>query len=91
MTKKEFINLYFAKEEFENKADAERKATAFLNVIEEGLLKGEKITFQGFGKFEVIERVARTCKNPKTGEDIQVEARKSVKFKAGKSLSEKIK
>lgn len=45
MTKKEFIDLYFAKGEFETKADAERKAAAFLNVIEEGLLKVKKLLF----------------------------------------------
>lgn len=91
MTKKEFIDLYFAKGEFETKADAERKAAAFLNVIEEGLLKGEEITFLGFGKFEVVERAARTCRNPQTGKEMKVEAKKAVKFKAGKTLSEKIK
>ena len=85
MTKKEFIDLYFAKGEFE------RKAAAFLNVIEEGLLKGEEITFLGFGKFEVVERAARTCRNPQTGKEMKVEAKKAVKFKPGKALSEKIK
>jgi len=91
VTKKEFIDLYFAKGEFETKADAERKAAAFLNVIEEGLLKGEEITFLGFGKFEVVERAARTCRNPQTGKEMKVEAKKAVKFKPGKALSEKIK
>lgn len=91
MTKKEFIDLYFAKGDFETKADAERKAAAFLNVIEEGLLKGEEITFLGFGKFEVVERAARTCRNPQTGKEMKVEAKKAVKFKPGKALSEKIK
>lgn len=91
MTKKEFIDLYFAKGEFETKADAEKKAAAFLNVIEEGLLKGEEITFLGFGKFEVVERAARTCRNPQTGKEMKVEAKKAVKFKPGKALSEKIK
>lgn len=91
MTKKEFIDLYFAKGEFETKADAERKAAAFLNVIEEGLLKGEEITFLGFGKFEVVERAARTCRNPQTGKEMKVKAKKAVKFKPGKALSEKIK
>lgn len=91
MTKKEFIDLYFIKGEFETKADAERKAAAFLNVIEEGLLKGEEITFLGFGKFEVVERAARTCRNPQTGKEMKVEAKKAVKFKPGKALSEKIK
>lgn len=91
MTKKEFIDLYFTKGEFETKADAERKAAAFLNVIEEGLLKGEEITFLGFGKFEVVERAARTFRNPQTGKEMKVDAKKAVKFKAGKALSEKIK
>lgn len=91
MTKKEFIDLYFTKGEFETKADAERKAAAFLNVIEEGLLKGEEIAFLGFGKFEVVERAARTCRNPQTGKEMKVDAKKAVKFKAGKVLSEKIK
>ena len=91
MTKKEFIDLYFAKGEFVTKADAERKAAAFLNVIEEGLLKGEEITFLGFGKFEVVERAARTCRNPQNGKEMKVEAKKAVKFKPVKALSEKIK
>lgn len=91
MTKKEFIDLYFTKGEFETKADAERKAAAFLNVIEEGLLKGEEIAFLGFGKFEVVERAARTCRNPQTGKEMKIEAKKAVKFKAAKALSEKIK
>ena len=91
MTKKEFIDLYFTKGEFTTKTDAEKKAIAFLEVIEEGLLKGEEITFLGFGKFEVVERAARTCRNPQTGKEMKVDAKKAVKFKAGKALSEKIK
>ena len=91
MTKKEFINLYFEKGGFDTKIDAERKAAAFLTVIEDGLLKGEDIVFLGFGKFEVVERAARTCRNPKTGKKMKVEAKKVVKFKVGKALSEKIK
>ncbi|MDU1909614.1 HU family DNA-binding protein [Fusobacterium sp.] len=91
MTKKEFIDLYFSKGEFETKADAERKAAAFLTVIEERLLKGEDVTFLGFGKFEVVDRAARTCRNPQTGKEMKVEAKKAVKFKASKTLSEKIK
>ena len=87
MTKKEFIDLYFEKGEFATKIDAEKKAAAFLAVIEEGLVGGEDITFLGFGKFEVADRAAR---NPQTGEEMEVEAKKVVKFKAGKGLSEKV-
>lgn len=54
-------------------------------------MKGEEITFLGFGKFEVVERAARTCRNPQTGKEMKVEAKKAVKFKAGKALSEKVK
>ena len=87
MTKKEFVDLYFQKGEFTTKVDAEKKAMAFLATIEE---KGDEISFLGFGKFEVTERAARTCRNPQTGEEMKVEAKKAVKFKAGKALSEKV-
>ena len=91
MTKKEFINLYFTKGEFKTKTDAERKAAAFLNLIEEVLLKEEEITFLGFGKFKVIERAPKTCRNPQTDKKMKIEAKKVVKFKPSKTLSEKIK
>lgn len=90
MTKKEFVDLYFEKGEFTTKVDAEKKAMAFLAVIEDALVKGEEVSFLGFGKFEVAERAARTCRNPQTGEEMKVEAKKAVKFKAGKALSEKV-
>lgn len=90
MTKKEFVDLYFQKGEFTTKVDAEKKAMAFLATIEEVLEKGDEISFLGFGKFEVTERAARTCRNPQTGEEMKVEAKKTVKFKAGKALSEKV-
>ena len=91
MTKKEFVDLYFQKGEFTTKVDAEKKAMAFLATIEEVLEKGDEISFLGFGKFEVTERAARTCRNPQTGEEMKVEAKKAVKFKAGKALSESYK
>ena len=90
MTKKEFVDLYFQKGEFTTKVDAEKKAMAFLATIEEVLEKGDEISFLGFGKFEVTERAARTSRNPQTGEEMKVEAKKAVKFKAGKALSEKV-
>ena len=90
MTKKEFVELYFKKGEFTSKVDAERKLNAFLETLEEVLVNGDEISFLGFGKFEVTERAARTCRNPQTGEEMKVEAKKAVKFKAGKSLSEKV-
>ena len=90
MTKKEFIDLYVEKGSFETKAEAERKANAFLATLEEVLVKGEEISFIGFGKFEVTERAARTGRNPQTGEEMTIEAKKVVKFKPGKGLSEAV-
>ena len=80
MTKKEFVDLYFQKGEFTTKVEAEKKAMAFLATIEEVLEKGDEISFLGFGKFEVTERAARTCRNPQTGEEMKVEAKKAVKY-----------
>jgi len=55
------------------------------------LSKGEKVTLVGFGTFQVRERKARKGVNPQTRETIQIPAKKVPKFKAGKSLREKVK
>lgn len=86
MTKKEFIERYYARGEFQYKAEAERVLNDILNLFGEALfLKGE-VNFIGWGKFQVVERAAREAINPRTGEIIKVEARKVAKFKAGKTL-----
>ncbi|MDR1834521.1 MAG: HU family DNA-binding protein [Fusobacteriaceae bacterium] len=86
MTKKEFVDLYFAEGDFSTKAEAERKAVAFVATIEKALAKGEEVSFLGFGKFKVVERAPRTCRNPQTGKEMKVPAKKAVKFTAGKDL-----
>ena len=90
MTKKDFTKMLFEKGIFASKAEAERKFEAILGSIEEVLQSGEELNFIGWGKFEVVEKAARMGRNPKTGEAIQIEAKKAVKFKAGKTLLEKI-
>ncbi|MBN2837497.1 MAG: HU family DNA-binding protein [Fusobacteriaceae bacterium] len=90
MTKKEFVELYAEKAKFESKAEAERKLNAILDLFEETLVKGEEINFVGWGKFEVKETAARTGRNPKTGEEVAIPAKKVVKFKAGKGLADKV-
>ena len=91
MTKKELASQLQAKGIFETKADAERKLDAILDAMEETLVAGETINFIGWGKLEVVERAPRMGRNPKTGEEVQIEARKSIRFKAGKNLLEKLK
>ena len=90
MTKKEFVEVYAVKGKFETKADAERKLNLLLDLFEEVLVKGDDINFVGWGKFEVKETAARTGRNPKTGEEVAIAAKKVVKFKAGKGLADKI-
>ncbi len=91
MTKKELASLLQVKGVFTTKADAERKLDAILDAMEETLVAGETINFIGWGKLEVVERAPRMGRNPKTGEEVQIEARKSIRFKAGKNLLEKLK
>lgn len=63
---------------------------AALKAIQNALVEGDKIGITGFGTFEVVERPARECKNPRTGEPVYVEASKAIKFKAGKLLKEAV-
>ncbi len=90
MTKKEFVDLYAEKAKFETKAEAERKLNTLLDLFEEVLVKGDDINFVGWGKFEVRETPARVGRNPKTGEEVAIPAKKVVKFKAGKGLADKV-
>lgn len=90
MTKKEFVALFAEKGNFDSKAEAERKLDAFMVTVEDVLLAGEEVNFIGWGKFEVVARAERKGRNPKTGEEITIPAKKAVKFKAGKKLNDKV-
>jgi DNA-binding protein HU-beta len=90
MTKKEFVALFAERGNFESKAEAERKLDTFMTTVEEVLLNGDEVNFIGWGKFEVVARAERKGRNPKTGEEITIPAKKAVKFKAGKKLNDKM-
>ncbi|MGL5574357.1 HU family DNA-binding protein [Cetobacterium sp.] len=60
------------------------------STLEEILVNGDDLSVLGFGKFEVTTQSARTCRNPQTGEQMQVPEKKVVKFRVGKSLTEKV-
>lgn len=65
---------------------ARRVVQDFLDLIIDELERGNRIEFRNFGIFEVRVRAPRTAQNPKTLERVQVPARRSVKFKAGRDL-----
>ena len=89
ITKKDVVNLVKAKTDLSVKTTSE-VVDALLEVITEALADGDSVRFTGFGTFSVTERAARTGKNPITGEVIEIAASKSVSFKAGKSLKDKV-
>ncbi len=72
------------------KAEADEAMTAFMDSVKEGLKNGGKVAIIGFGSFAVVERKARMGRNPKTGEEIEIPATKTVKFKPAEKLKEEV-
>lgn len=72
------------------KADAGRAIDATVAAITDTLSKGDSLSLIGFGTFSISERAARTGRNPRTGEAIQIKAAKLPKFKAGKALKDAV-
>lgn len=64
------------------------EATA--SVITDTLARGEKVTLVGFGTFKVMQRKARTGRNPQTGQSIQIPAKKVPRFRPGKDLKDRV-
>ncbi len=73
-----------------SKKSAAAVLQAFMAATTDAMKKGDKLTLIGFGTFSVTERSARTCRNPQTGKQMKVAAKKVVKFKVGKKLSEAV-
>ena len=73
-----------------SKASAGRAVDAAIDAITGSLKNGDSVTLVGFGTFSVRSRAARTGRNPRTGEEIQIKASKVPGFKAGKALKDAI-
>lgn len=89
MTKKEFI-AQFAEKAGQTKTAAEKNINTFMEMIEVNMVAGEPINFIGWGKFETVERAERLGRNPRTGEEMKIAAKKKVKFTSGKKLNEAV-
>lgn len=74
-----------------SKADSKRALDAFIDTTTEALKKDDRVALVGFGSFSVSERSARKGRNPQTGKEITIKAKKVVKFKPGAELSDKVK
>ncbi|MFO7999035.1 MAG: HU family DNA-binding protein [Bacteroidales bacterium] len=90
MNKAELIDA-IASEAGLTKADAKKALDAFIGATTKALKKGDRVALVGFGSFSVSKREARKGRNPQTGKEITIPAKKVVKFKAGAELSGVIK
>lgn len=88
-TKKEMVDRIAASTS-QSRADVKKTIQAFLDEVIEELGKGNRLEFRDFGVFEIRERAARRAQNPKTLEQVEVPARRTVKFKTGRLMKVKV-
>ena len=77
-------------------ADISKKAAGdalqgFMEAVTKTMKRGDKLQLIGFGTFSVTKRAARTCRNPQSGKEMKVPAKKVVKFKGGSKLADAVK
>lgn len=89
MNKKEFVKLV-AEKLGKTQKEVEEVLDVIIESIADSLVSGEGVNFVGFGKFEVSERAERKGRNPQTSEEMVIPASKAPKFKAGKTLKDRM-
>lgn len=89
MNKAELVN-FVARSAGISKSASERALDGALNAITGALKRGQSVTLVGFGTFRVGKRAARAGRNPRTGEEIRINAAKVPKFSAGKALKDAV-
>ena len=73
-----------------SKSDAEKAVNSFITVIETAVAHDDKVTLPGFGAWSRTQRAARTGRNPRTGEPVQIPASKAVKFSVGADFKKRV-
>lgn len=81
MTKADLVKKVQEALNLSSQKEAGEKLDKFIEVIVECVKSGEDVTLGDLGKFETVTRAERTCRNPQTGEQMKVPAKKAVKFK----------
>lgn len=89
VTKADLINQVAARSGL-TKKDAGQAVDALFDSVTEALSNGGRVQIVGFGTFEVRERAARRGRNPQTGQEIEISARRVPAFKAGKALKDAV-
>lgn len=73
-----------------NKREAKDMVEFFFEEVKGSLEKGEQVKLSGFGKFELRDKSSRPGRNPKTGEEIPITARRVVTFRSGQKLKARV-
>ena len=89
MTKSELIEELTTRNEMLSKREAELIVNAIFDGIGQALMDGDRVEIRGFGSFTVRERDAREARNPRTGEIVEVDPKRSVHFNVGKELKQR--
>jgi len=89
MTKAELVSK-MAKDAKITKTAANKALDSTVDGITKALRKGDRVTLVGFGTFSISRRKARKGRNPQTGREIRIPAKKVAKFKAGAYLSKAV-
>ncbi len=89
MNKTEFVAA-LAQHGALSKSDADKLFQVFRHTLETELPRAGKLVLPGFLTFEIVEKPARKGRNPATGQEIDIPARKSIKIKAGKEFADKV-
>jgi len=74
-----------------NKREAKELVDSFFGNIKKLLSQGQEVKLSGFGNFQLKNKSSRPGRNPRTGEDVEITARRVVTFKSGQKLKESLK
>ena len=90
MTKSELVEQLTTANDVLSKREAELIVNSIFDSIGNALVGGDRVEIRGFGSFTVREREAREARNPKSGDIVQISAKKTPFFKTGKELRERV-
>ena len=90
MIKSELVQIIADRNPHLYQRDVENIVNAILDEIEGALKRGDRVELRGFGAFSVKSRPARVGRNPRTGEQVEVEAKHVPFFKTGKEMRERL-
>ena len=90
LTKADLVQQVYKNHEGLTKTQATESVEAFLRISKESLIMGSDLLLSGFGKFNVREKSSRRGRNPQTGDDLMLDARRVVTFKPSGILRDRV-